>query len=155
MCIRDSMYFDCHHTQSNTRSIPRLNRCLVHYMNLPTDCMKLNCALLDLRWLTFRPITKGGFSALFSPQWHNYLDKLGLYLLILSNKNLCLRVYTYCLSCNFSTTLFACIGATSFNPLTSNQGASSQSNPSPNVLSGATTYQWHCLLYTSDAADDC
>ena len=30
-------------------------------------------------------------------------------------------------------------GATSFNQLASNQGAASQSNPSPNVLSGDTT----------------
>jgi len=42
------MYFDYRHIRSNTRSIPRSNRCLVHIVNLPTDCMKLNCALLDL-----------------------------------------------------------------------------------------------------------
>ena len=32
---------------------------------------------------------------------------------------------------------------TSLNPLTSNQGALAQSNPSPKVLSGADIYQWH------------
>ena len=32
---------------------------------------------------------------------------------------------------------------TSLKPLASNQGALAQSNPSPNVLSGAVMYQWH------------
>ena len=30
-------HFDRHRTRSNTRSIPRLNRCLVHILNSPTD----------------------------------------------------------------------------------------------------------------------
>ena len=34
------------------------------------------------------------------------------------------------------------MGGTSFNPLASNHGAFSQSNPSPKVLSAFATYQW-------------
>ena len=43
--------------------------------------------------------------------------------------------------CNFSTTVSGEIFATSFNPFASNQGAVTQSNPFPNVLSGETMYQ--------------
>ena len=40
---------------------------------------------------------------------------------------------------------------TSLKPLASNQGALAQSNPSPNVLSGAVMYQWHEESGTSTA----
>ena len=63
----------------------------------------------------------------------------------------CTIITDYPTFCNFSTTVSFCIGATSFNPSTLYQGAFSQSNPSPKVLSAFATYQWHAESGTSTA----